>query len=272
MVLPTAFRSAMVSPPVFRSAARQVISRSYSSTTTSTDASAAEASSRSLKTRFPDITYNSVNFDGSREGGFSIHNGLRVQAALVVDRLPITFTEPEYRSKWKEFQTSWLAKTKNELLIDDSITFMRFPFHFLETEEEIAKKSNKFEDDKVTEEEEQRTDLQRLMGDSGLGFDESSFRKKSLRTSRKTKKGGESITDDSLQSITKSPEEFLWLLVKYRNSNVWTFPRTNRAPSDTMLETLGNLCERQLGQKFKPHVVGSCPFAYEEIKDERKVR
>lgn len=65
----------------------------------------------------------------------SLHGGYKVQAALCVDRLPLVYEEPPYEIRWREFKAEWEAKTHNGLQLSDEITFMKFPFHFFETEQ-----------------------------------------------------------------------------------------------------------------------------------------
>ena len=88
-------------------------------------------------TPLPPIYSSAVTFGGSTDGALSLHRGLRTQAALIVSRLPSEFNEPEWRRDWREFHEDWLARTGNGLKLDDAITYMRYPSHFLETEEEM---------------------------------------------------------------------------------------------------------------------------------------
>lgn len=71
---------------------------------------------------------------------YSIHQGYKLQASLLIDRLPLKMVEADYAKKWREFRVDWEERTENGPVINDDITFMRFPFQFLISPEEIEYK------------------------------------------------------------------------------------------------------------------------------------
>jgi len=62
----------------------------------------------------------------------SVHKGLKIQAALCVERPPLRVIEPDFKRQWRVFREAWDLRTNNQLSIDDEIVFMRFHFHFFQ--------------------------------------------------------------------------------------------------------------------------------------------
>ncbi|PHJ25329.1 ribosomal protein l46 [Cystoisospora suis] len=191
----------------------------------------------------------------------SLHGGYKVQAALCVDRLPLVYEEPPYESHWRQFKAKWEARTKNGLELADEITFMKFPFHFFETEQIQKQKEeliSKTGDAEVSE-------LELLLSQEGF----------SGTRALKQDKRREAEPDDAstvgtqklghqggLRSLEREPRKMLYLIVKYGNS--WQFPLADRIHGQSMRRTLHRLCKEQLGAEYSPFHLGYCPFYYDK--------
>ncbi|CAD7924962.1 unnamed protein product [Amoebophrya sp. A25] len=67
-----------------------------------------------------------------------VHAGDRVQAALLVERLPTQWVEPPWMRRWRRFRQDWLQRTGNALDIADGVAYMHFPTQFLDKADEEA--------------------------------------------------------------------------------------------------------------------------------------
>eukprot|EP00922_Rhytidocystis_sp_ex-Travisia-forbesii_P021213 GHVS01031102.1.p1 GENE.GHVS01031102.1~~GHVS01031102.1.p1 ORF type:complete len:490 (+),score=106.33 GHVS01031102.1:63-1472(+) len=70
----------------------------------------------------------------------SVHKGYRVQAALLVDRLPLVYEEAAADQRWRDFEQKWREETKSSLQLGDAITYMKQPYQFMLTVEQENKK------------------------------------------------------------------------------------------------------------------------------------
>ncbi|EPR63213.1 putative ribosomal protein L46 [Toxoplasma gondii RUB] len=191
----------------------------------------------------------------------SLHAGYKIQAALCVDRLPLVYREPRYEKRWREFKEQWEAQTKNGLTLADEITFMKFPFHFFETEEAQKKREeliSKTGDAEVSE-------LELLLSEEGFSGKRKLQRdrdaKKAAREEQSAvKSAGRGQDEKGLRSLEREPERTLYLIVRYGDS--WQFPLEDRIHGQSMRSTLKRLCSEQLGSSYAPFLLGYSPFSY----------
>ncbi|CBZ56355.1 conserved hypothetical protein [Neospora caninum Liverpool] len=199
----------------------------------------------------------------------SLHAGYKIQAALCVDRLPLVYKEPVYETRWREFKEQWEAKTKNGLELSDDITFMKFPFHFFETEEAQKQREeliSKTGDAEVSE-------LELLLSEEGFsGKREVQRDKDAKKTDQEArsavKSAGRGHDEKGIHSLEREPEKTLYLIVRYGDS--WQFPLEDRIHGQSMRSTLKRLCAEQLGNSYAPYLLGYSPFSYDKRANPRK--
>ncbi|PFH31353.1 hypothetical protein BESB_027880 [Besnoitia besnoiti] len=194
----------------------------------------------------------------------SLHGGFKVQAALCIDRLPLLYQEPVYEKRWREFRDAWEAKTNNGLQLADDITFMKFPFHFFETEEAQKQREeliSKTGDAEVSE-------LELLLSEEGFSGtrkrqkDKDQKKKQASEVADAVKSAGRGGDDRGVRSLEREPTKTLYLIVRYGDS--WGFPLEDRIHGQSMRRTLKRLCEEQLGGTYAPYLLGYSPFAYDK--------
>lgn len=210
----------------------------------------------------------------------SVHKGLKIQAALCVERPPTRVLEPDFKRRWRAFREAWEKRTDNNLAIDDDIVFMRFHFHFLEGGGSGKRAAGSLQlggvgsvglgseaDSLVSQSGEEPAGVDALLSQEGLGdlaFPEQGKRKSRRRRTQKT---AVTKTDDSdVKSIERLSNRSLFLVTRSNDAKHWAFPKADRAHGEPMRETLLKLCDRQLGSKFSPYIVGACPFTYYKRK------
>ncbi|KAL8442915.1 hypothetical protein Emag_006200 [Eimeria magna] len=82
----------------------------------------------------------------------SVHRGLKVQASLLLQRLPLVYREPRHEQRFRVYREEWEQQTSNSPMLGDDIVFMQLPGHFLETQQQ----------------QQQREQQQRKTGDAEL--------------------------------------------------------------------------------------------------------
>eukprot|EP00747_Dinoflagellata_sp_TGD_P185819 gnl/TRDRNA2_/TRDRNA2_42560_c0_seq1.p1 gnl/TRDRNA2_/TRDRNA2_42560_c0~~gnl/TRDRNA2_/TRDRNA2_42560_c0_seq1.p1 ORF type:complete len:340 (+),score=48.52 gnl/TRDRNA2_/TRDRNA2_42560_c0_seq1:60-1022(+) len=227
----------------------------------------------------------------------SVHKGMRIQASLCVERPPLRVMEPAYRKRWRAFRDDWERRTGNTLSVDDEIVFMKYHFHFLEDQAAqralsagadagapqiegtsagvgggAGKGKRAVKDAKPREDAvslftsargiEEPTGLDAVLTEEGLDL---TFPERGARTVRKRKvekRVAAKVDDSDVRSLRRLGQQSLFLLVKYAGGRQWTFPKDDRPQGQAMRETLLKLCQRQLGERFEPYIVGACPFTY----------
>lgn len=239
-----------------------------------------------------------------RVQSISVHKGLKIQAALCVERPPTRIVEPDFKRRWHAYKEAWEMRTSNHLTIQDEIVFMRFHFHFLgdkaaqqalagsaparipsgggrgrspdgrveEQLEEVAS-SEAAVSGRLAEALASRSDLgglDALLAGEGLDLAFPQQRRRgAARRQRALRSQAEVQGEDTARSLRRLGERSLFLLVQYRGAGSWTFPKVDRVHGQAMREALLRLCTRQLGPQFAPYIVGACPFAHRKLKSDR---
>ncbi|CAD7928889.1 unnamed protein product [Amoebophrya sp. A120] len=234
---------------------------------------------------------------------YCVHDGDRLQAALVLERLPTEFVEPPWARRWRLFQADWKQRTGNDLDLADELAYMHFPTQFLDKcdEEQWLNRQKEGNKESTTdtrtsgtsnggaasrEDEPQISELEQLLaptdpfgsglavagGDGGMTIKGMGRGKKarSKSASRAADGGIDSGQEGSLRSLTKAPRTVLYLLVKYRGTDRWTFPRANVLADTGMRHTLELLAHEQLGMNDLTFV-GKAPASFERFVSRRKV-
>ncbi|CDJ53734.1 hypothetical protein, conserved [Eimeria brunetti] len=178
----------------------------------------------------------------------SVHRGLKVQASLVLQRLPLVYKEPPYEQQFRLFKEDWEKKTNNTTVLDDEITYMQLPGHFLETQqqqEQREKQQQKTGDAELSE-------LDMLLQQEGLVMDRHKMRKQRRKQQEnaaapaRALAGAAAAAEREDRSLSQHPERVLLLLVKYGNG--WQFPVEDRRHGQTM-------------RQFYPHDSAALPAA-----------
>lgn len=103
----------------------------------------------------------------------SVHKGLKVQASLLLQRLPLVYKEPKHEQEFRLFKEEWERRTNNSAILGEEITYMQLPGHFLETRQQQQQREQK----------EQRTgdaqmsELDMLLQQEGLVIDRHKMRR-----------------------------------------------------------------------------------------------
>uniref|UniRef100_A0A7S1F357 Nudix hydrolase domain-containing protein n=1 Tax=Noctiluca scintillans TaxID=2966 RepID=A0A7S1F357_NOCSC len=194
----------------------------------------------------------------------SVHKGFKIQAALCVERPPLEVLEPDHKKRWNKFRDAWERRTKNAATIQDEIVFMRYHFQFLEAETKSRRALTSQSSESAVAVS--GGDLDSLISGEGLNltFPE---RRRVVHRKKVAKKVEVKLDDTDLRSAQRLSRQSLYLLARYPGAAHWTFPKVDRVHGDSMMETVMKLCGRQLGDKFAPYVLGSCPFAHWKRRD-----
>ena len=210
----------------------------------------------------------------------SVHRGYKLQCAVVVDRPPLIFGEAPHLARWRSFEEAWRARTGNEVTLHDNVAFYQSgaggagagtsgklerkgAANFLETPAEYLQR--------------QKDKARAAKGRGGAGAGAAL--------------PGVGVAADTdyenavgVPDYLRNPEGFLYLLVKYKGTDLWTFPRVDRLvrPSTGMAMSMrgsieDGILDRQLSgggredEKFNPHMAGFAPFAHESYSSGRRV-
>jgi len=232
-----------------------------------------------------------------RPQSISVHKGLKIQAALCVERPPTQVLEPDFKKRWRAFREAWELRTNNNLTITDEIAFMRFYFHFLGDKAAMRELSGGSTAQVASgsrapgagaEEEDDASEspggelaqvlvpkgdaaggLDGLLAGEGLDLAFPQSRRKTARRKRVQQVQQEVRDEEGMRSLKRLSDRSLFLLVKYGSGSGWTFPKADRAHGQAMREALLRLCARQFGQRFEPYIVGACPFAHRKLRSDR---
>lgn len=191
-----------------------------------------------------------------------------MQAALCCDRLPLKCPSIEAFVKWNKFREEWGLKTECSLQIPDDLTFMRFPFHWLQSEAEIEyKKRQQVIGTRVQGDE---SGVGGLISNEGLDFDYTDLEDARTDGPKVETKASEDELDLDPHSPFQRGSRCLWLLVRYKGQEHWQFPVVDHVPQESMRETLQKLCFNHFGPFMSPYLVGMTPMAM--LKERAEVR
>lgn len=193
-----------------------------------------------------------------------VHRGLKVQASILLQRIPLTLTEPRHEQQFRQYKEAWEEKTNNNIILRDEITYMQLPDHFLETQEQ----QQQGEQQQRKTGDSQLSELDMLLQQQGLALTRRKTRKRQQEDARLGLSLGSAAAaaagEMREQSLTRLPKRVLMLLVKY--GDIWQLPVEDRRAGQTMRQTLARLCMQQLGLRAAPFIVGFAPAAVRHIR------
>jgi len=216
----------------------------------------------------------------------SVHKGVKVQAALCVERPPLQVLEPGFKQRWLEFRESWQARTGNQLTVQDELVFMKYHFHFFGDKEayraltsggiarlaagrgggggrKVAAVTNRSAlTDALVARSGTEDGLDQLLSGTGIDLAYPEERGRATQRRQAQRRQAPKFDESSFRSLQRLRRHSLYLVVRYRDAPAWTFPKVDRPHGMVMREVLLRLCEAQLGLDFEPYIVGACPFAY----------
>eukprot|EP00386_Alphamonas_edax_P001771 GDKI01005326.1.p1 GENE.GDKI01005326.1~~GDKI01005326.1.p1 ORF type:complete len:327 (-),score=84.92 GDKI01005326.1:268-1248(-) len=191
----------------------------------------------------------------------SVHKGYKVQASLVLDRLPLQYKEAEYEKEFRLFKEQWMQRTATDVQTNDELIFMGYADQFIETEEEKKKKQRLLQ----TTGDAAVSELEHLLAQEGLDMSTMQRRERRKKRGKEKQEAEIEMTDAGLQNINRLRDETLYLLVKYQEHDSWMFPLVDRVHGHSMRDTLSRLVAEQLNP-MEPYLVGTCPFAFDKRK------
>ncbi|SOV77608.1 mitochondrial ribosomal protein L46 precursor, putative [Plasmodium reichenowi] len=109
--------------------------------------------------------------------------------------------------------------------------------------------------------------LEKLFSLEGIQdiFKKKEEKKKSHEKDKKNKKD-ENINEYDYKNIKRKPNDFLYLLVKYKHLNKWMFPIMDFKKNYSIRQNLQYLCMQQLKCNTLPFFIGYSPCTYEKRK------
>lgn len=260
-----------------------------------------------LQRSFASSSGASASQSRERTSSISVHKGLKVQAAVCVERPPLRFLEPDFKKRWRAFREAWELRTNNQLSVEDELVFMRFHFHFFQDRQAteqlaagataqtlgrgtggrptgggrksggpmpaaISAVGNSASSEALMSAMRPKVmakgGIDSLLTDEGLDMAFPELGQKVIQRRRVERKKVVEVDENDLHSLERKADSSLYLLVRYASGKRWTFPKGDRAHGQPMRETLLRLCARQLGHDFSPYIVGACPFTYRKRKSE----
>ncbi|SOV21773.1 mitochondrial ribosomal protein L46 precursor, putative [Plasmodium sp. DRC-Itaito] len=90
--------------------------------------------------------------------------------------------------------------------------------------------------------------------------------KKKIHEKDKKNKKDENINEYDYKNIKRKPNDFLYLLVKYKHLNKWMFPIMDFKKNYSIRQNLQYLCMQQLKFNTLPFFIGYSPCNYEKRK------
>ncbi|SBS85203.1 mitochondrial ribosomal protein L46 precursor, putative [Plasmodium ovale curtisi] len=225
----------------------------------------------------------------------TVHEKYKVQVSLCIDRFPLHFAQEEFEKDFEQFRDHWLLRTNNNLDINEEFLHMKYNLSsFHDKKDEHEREDSKEVQSSEIGPNELRTgehlygemssreqtsgeiipdDLENLLSLEGmeniLRVTKKKIEKKHITDfGEKKKKGAEE--DNSMdilnyRNVKRKPNEFLYLIVKYRKTNKWMFPLIDFKKNMTIRQNLQFLCSEHLKCEI-PFFVGYCPCTFEKRK------
>lgn len=202
----------------------------------------------------------------------AVHGGYKIQAALIVHRVPIKYKEPTYRQQFREFREKWRLSTGNAITLDDHLLYMKMPFNFYNTTPSTpTTTSSALSAPNSATPPENAGRLEQLFSEEYVSSLEHYQGETAAPDVQQDAKDDAHLSGANFTSVLRQPEQLLTLLVWYPTSSglpttdaqkptgVWTFPTIDREPGQSMEDVLKKLCRSQLGAPFSPYIPNFCP-------------
>lgn len=120
----------------------------------------------------------------------SVHRGLKVQASLMLQRLPLVYKEPQHDQQFRIYREEWERQTSNCPTLGHEITYMQLPDHFLETQQQQQQR----EQQQQKTGDAQLSELDMLLQQQGLALSQ----RKARRQRQQQQQQQVSINTDSI--------------------------------------------------------------------------
>lgn len=59
----------------------------------------------------------------------SLHGGYKIQASLMIHRVPLQLEEPGWKREFRKFKEKWMEQTQTQITLDPSLIFMKNEHH-----------------------------------------------------------------------------------------------------------------------------------------------
>lgn len=211
-----------------------------------------------------------------------VHDKYKIQIALCIDRFPLNFVQEEFEKEFERFRDEWLLKTKNHLEVQEDFLHMNYNLESFKEEESTSDGGGSVllaEDQRTTQAVKEQTEtITERMGETEkeqleelLSFEgiEEILQLKKKR--RKKEDSGEQkqittqVDESDYTNINRKPNDFLYLLVQYKNIEKWMFPLIDYSKHLTIRETLNLICSEHLKCEM-PFFIGYSPCTFEKRK------
>ncbi|ANQ09240.1 Uncharacterized protein PCOAH_00034150 [Plasmodium coatneyi] len=217
------------------------------------------------------------------ENKIFVHQKYKVQMALCIDRFPLTFEQQEFEKDFQNFKDKWLQKTNNNLNINEEFLHMKYnlsSFHDRKKGNDLE--GTNLEDEMGHEKGKKDKGVDHVPGEEATSAEnddlENLFAIEAQKKKKKKKKkdGDENeekkkkFDDDheseyNYRSVTRKPNNFLYLVVKYKKTDKWMFPLMDFKKKLTIRQNLQHLCTEHL-KCAMPFFIGNCPCTFEKRK------
>ncbi|SCO93116.1 mitochondrial ribosomal protein L46 precursor, putative [Plasmodium malariae] len=218
-----------------------------------------------------------------------VHDKYKVQVSLCIDRFPLNFVEEEFEKDFEDFKDKWLLRTNNNLEVNEEFLHMKYnlsSFHDkinednteennIENNKKYEKKDIKLEKEHNKDEEKkaEKEDLENLFSIEGIQNILIEKEKKKTKQkdvsdniNEKIKKKEDNNTNEYYyRDIKRKPNNFLYLIVKYKKTNKWMFPVIDFKKKLTIRQNLQYLCSEHLKCEM-PCFIGYCPCTFDKRK------
>ncbi|SOV12678.1 mitochondrial ribosomal protein L46 precursor, putative [Plasmodium sp. gorilla clade G2] len=235
-----------------------------------------------------------------------VHEKYKIQVSLCIDRFPINYVQEKFEEDFQNFKDEWLIKTNNNLDVNEEFFHMKYNLSNLNEKQKEKDNNNDDDDsnerDELDEQNEHKNDntynnnntenkfdnirdnnvnnmesinelsmedenLEKLFSLEGIQdiFKKKEEKKKSHEKDKKNKKD-ENINEYDYKNIKRKPNDFLYLLVKYKHLNKWMFPIMDFKKNYSIRQNLQYLCMQQLKCNTLPFFIGYSPCTYEKRK------
>ncbi|CAA9989057.1 ribosomal protein L46, mitochondrial, putative [Plasmodium knowlesi strain H] len=223
------------------------------------------------------------------ENKIFVHQKYKVQMALCIDRFPLTFEQEEFEKDFEDFKDKWLQKTNNNLNINEEFLHMKYNLSsFHDRKKENYLESTNLEDEMGHEKGKKDKGVDHILGEEAMSAENDDLENlfaiegiQSILNAKKKKKKKKNDGDENdekkkkydddheseynYRNVTRKPNNFLYLVVKYKKTGKWMFPLMDFKKELTIRQNLQHLCTEHLKCEM-PFFIGYSPCTFEKRK------
>ncbi|BAM41948.1 conserved hypothetical protein [Theileria orientalis strain Shintoku] len=197
------------------------------------------------------------------------HCGWHLKVSLCLERQPLEYSENEVDRLFREFHESWTLKTNNGLKIPSLETIERKITHKLARSKETETKKTPVDSMDSESDVAEKDDLESLLsGELNINLlprrSRRVLQKDAVSLAQPSSRSCVYILDHDLHNINRMPTRWLFLLLKYKNSQ-WSLPITDLYYGDSVRQTLARLCDEQICDSYRPYFIGYSPFTHQKL-------